>query len=286
VPLTLDGRTPVPAAHRSAWTALLTRIADETELGPGGVHVAGRRLVVTDGRRLLSTVLAEALYRHYFLTPRTTGADPRPVPGRRGDEFFGRLGDALGPRFLGGTGWRLAYRTASGTPLLVVGHGTVGHPAASCFLDLQAGTAPEALGRLVTTLEGYGLAFDARLAGDPTACRRSDPAVVTVARGDLPVVARAARRLRQRMPCAFGGGAPAFTRPVVPGIALADEPRAGGGFGRERCRVLATGLVAAGAGAGPDERRAAVLRSLTDACLDPSALHLEPGNPDFELDRV
>ena len=73
---------------------------------------------------------------------------------------------------------------------------------------------------------------------------------------------------------------------VGPGIALADEPRAGGGFGRERCRVLATGLVTAGPGAGPDERRAAVLRSLTDACLDPAALHLDPGNPDFELERA
>jgi hypothetical protein len=286
VPLTLDGRTPTPAAHRSSWTALLTRIADETELGPGGVLVAGRRLAVTDGCRLLTTVLADALYRHYFLAPRAAGAVPRPAPGRRGNEFFARLGDALGPQFLGGAGWRLAYRTASGTPFLVVGHGAVGHPAASCFLDLQAGTAPEAFGRLVTTLEGYGLAFDARLAGDPAVCRRADPAVVTVARGDLPVLARVALRLRQRLPFAFGGRVPAFTRPVAPGIGLADEPRAGGGFGRERCGVIAAGLAAAGPGAGPDERRTAVLRSLIDACLDPAALHLDPGNPDFELDRA
>ena len=45
------------------------------------------------------------------------------------------------------------------------------------------------------------------------------------------------------------------------------------------------GLVAAGAGAGAGERRAAVLRALTDASLDPAALHLNPGNPEFDLRR-
>jgi hypothetical protein len=286
VPLTLTGSTPAPALHRAPWAALLTRIAEETELGPGGVHVAGRQLPVRDGRRLLTTVLTDALHEQYFLAARASGAEPPRVRGRRGKEFFGRLADALGPQFLGSTGWRLAYRTASGTPFFVVTGSAVrgGHTAASCFLDLHAGTAPEVFARLVTTLEGYGLGFDARLAGDPAACGRADSAVVTVARGELPIVARIGLRLRERLPFAFGSRVPAFTRPVTPGIALADEPRSGGDFGRERCRVIANGLAMAAPGAGAAERRAAVLRSLTDACLDPAALHLEPGNPEFELE--
>jgi hypothetical protein len=287
VPLILDASTQAPAAHRSPWAALLTRIADETELGPDGAHVAGRQLAVRDGRRLLTTVLTDALHEHYFLATPTTPGRPEPTPGRRGDAFFGRLADALGPGFLGSTGWRLAYRTASGTPFFVVSGSVArgGHTAASCFLDLQPGTAPEVFARLVTTLEGYGLGFDARLAGDPSACGRPGSAVVTVARAELPVVARIALRLRERLPFAVGCAVPAFTRPAAPGIALADEPRGGGDFGRERCRVIATGLAMAGPGAGPAERRAAILRSLTDACLDPAALHLDPGNPEFEWER-
>jgi hypothetical protein len=76
---------------------------------------------------------------------------------------------------------------------------------------------------------------------------------------------------------------PAFTRPLAPGIGLADEPREGQDVGRHRFRVVAAALVAAGRHATPDQRRDAVLKALADACLDPRALHLNPGNPEFRV---
>jgi hypothetical protein len=89
--------------------------------------------------------------------------------------------------------------------------------------------------------------------------------------------------MRQRSPFVFGQAVPAFTRPLAPGIGLADEPREGRDVGRHRFRLVAAGLVATGPHTGPGERRAAVVRALTDAGLDPAALHLNPGNPEFDV---
>jgi hypothetical protein len=166
--------------------------------------------------------------------------------------------------------------------VVTVGSG-IGRDAASCFLHLHPGTAPDLFARVVTALDGFGLSFRAELAGDPGACLRTDAAVVTVSRDDLPAVARVAVRLGERAPFALVPAAPAFTRQIAPGVALADRPGTGTSFGRHRCRLIATGLVAAGHGAGPDDRRAAVLTALTAAGLDPAALHLNPGSPDFRV---
>jgi hypothetical protein len=206
-------------------------------------------------------------------------------PGRRGDAFCRRLADALRPEFFCRDGWRFAYRTAAGVPSFVVSAGTPAGDTASCFLHLQPGTAPEVFARLVSALDGYGVGFRAELAGDPASCVRTDTAVVTVDRSDASALARLALRVHQRSPFALAPAVPAFTRRLAPGIALADEPGPGPGttFGRHRCRLVAAGLVAAGPGAGPAGRRAAVLELLARAGLDPAALHLNPGNPEFRV---
>jgi HopA1 effector protein family len=88
--------------------------------------------------------------------------------------------------------------------------------------------------------------------------------------------------LHPRVREGFGDVVPAFTRPMAAGVALADDP-AGGDFGRARCRVIASGLVAAGTDAGPEQRLAVVHRALASEGLHPAALHLEPGNAEFSL---
>jgi len=277
-------KEPPPAGlSRSPWIALLARIADEVELD-GSVRVAGELLPLPrGGRRLVADSLADALYARYFRFPAGPHLAPRPAKHRRGGDACLRLADALPPEFLGRDGWTFAYRTESGVPHFAVTAGERTAERASCFLDLAPAIAPEVFGRLVTALDGYGLGFRAELRGDPGFPERIGSVIVTVARTDAPALARVALRLRQRSPFVFGGSVPAFTRLLAPGIAIADEPGDGTDVGRHRCRVVAAGLVAAGPGAGPGERRAAILQALTDACLDPAALHLNPGNPEFRL---
>jgi len=286
MPLALDDPPPPAPLSRSPWIALLTRIAEETELD-GSVRVAGELIAVSRGGcRLVAATLADALYARYFRFPAGPHLAVLSPEHRGGGAACVRLADALRPQFLGRDGWRFSYRTEAGVPVFVVTAGDLGSRAtASCFLDLAPSIAPGVFGRLVTALDGYGLGFRAELRGDPSLPDRIGSVVVTVARPDVAALARVALRLRQRSPFVFGRSVPAFTRHLAPGIAIADEPGTGTDFGRHRCRVVADGLVAARPGVGPAQRRAAVLRALTDACLDPSALHLNPGNPEFRLAR-
>ena len=253
----------------------LCRIADEVDLD-GGVRVAGELI----RGRFLTTALADALHRRYFRDERWALGPGAASAGRRGSDFCRRLAGALHA-----AEGRFTYRIAEGVPSFVVTSNPPTAVAASCFLHLHPGTAPEVFARLVGALDGYGIGFSAELAGDPAACLRADSAVVTVARDDAATVARAALRLQQRTPFAVAPSVPAFTRQVAPGVAHADEPAPGPSttFGRHRCRLVAAGLVRAASGAGALARHAAVLEQLAAAGLDPAAVHLNPGNPEFRL---
>lgn len=271
MPLALDDPPPAAPLSRSPWLALLHRIAEEA--GPDGcARVAGETAVAR---------LADALHARWFLPPGPPVAG-RPAKPRGGGDTCLRLADALHPEFLGQGGWTFSYRTRGEVPAFAVTAGDLlpGRGTASCFLDLVPAIAPEVFGRLVSALDGYGIGFRAELRTDPVG---QGSVVVTVTRGDAPALARVALRMRERCPFVFGPSVPAFTRVVAPGIAIADEPDDGTDFGRHRCRVVATGLLAAGQDAGPVERRTAVLRALTDAHLDPAAPHLNPGAPEFRL---
>jgi hypothetical protein len=281
---------PWPAGPMSRVPCLdvLARITDETDLGDG-VRIAGELV----RGRYLASALADALHTRYFRGDPSLSvpkAQPYqwaaggPRAGRRGRDFCQRLADTLQPYLFRRDDWLFSYRTTDGVPSFVVAAGSAGEgDAATCFLHLQPGTAPDLFARLVTALDGYGLAFRAELAGDPDACRRADAAVVTVRRDDLPAVARVAVRLGERAPFALTASVPAFTRQIAPGVAVADQPGSGTSFGRHRCRLVAAGLVAAGHGADAAGRRRAVLEQLTVAGLDPAALHLNPGNREFRV---
>jgi hypothetical protein len=277
---------PAPPAPMSdvPGLAVLARIVEETDLDDG-VRVAGE-LVAPPPRsgRLVTSALTEALHARYFQDDRTFGAG-RPGRARRGADFCRRVTEALQPEFFRGDDWRFAYRTTAGMPSFVVAAGPSAGDATSCFLHLRPGTAPEVFARLITAIDGYGVAFRAELAGDPDACVRADAAVVTVARGDASTLARVALRVQQRAPFALAPSVPAFTRQLAPGIALADEPGPGTTFGRHRCRLVAAGLLAAGPGAGLSARRAAVLKTLERVGLDPTALHLNPGSREIDVSR-
>jgi hypothetical protein len=263
---------------------VLTRIAEETQLGDG-VRIAGELLPIRAGHdRLLTTALTDAVHDRYFRGIPAAFGSESPGPGRRGRDFCRRLADTLQPYLFRRHAWRFSYRTTDGVPSFVVAAGgVISGPAATCFLHLQPGTAPDLFARAVTTLDGYGLGFRAELAGDADACRRTDAAVLTVRRDDIAAVARVALRLGERAPFALAPSVPAFTRQLAPGVALADHPGSGRSFGRHRSALVAAGLVAAGHGAGAAHRRAAVLATLTSAGLDPAALHLNPGNPEFRV---
>ncbi|UOY00350.1 T3SS effector HopA1 family protein [Blastococcus sp. PRF04-17] len=282
MPVALDDPPSAADMSHSPWNALIARIAEETELD-GSVRIAGDLLPVSHRCRLVVETLADALYVRHFRAAAVPSVVPWPVGRRGGGEACLRLADALTPQFLGREGWTFAYRTEAGVPVFVISTGELERSSASCYLELSPAIAPEVYGRLVTALDGYGLPFRAELRGHSSSRERIGSVVVTVSRADAPALARLAIRLRQRSPFAFGRTVPAFTRPLAPGIGLADDPPGARDVGRHRFRVVATGLVQAGPHTGGAERRRAVVRAFLDACLDPAALHLNPRNPEFRL---
>lgn len=252
--------------------------------------------------------------------------DRRPASARGDTQFCRRLTGELGQRYYWENGWRVVERSASGSAVveradlrlhvtaeeLADGDGgpLVRFPAdrpwastgyhvvtgtsgpvqradvlARVYLHLLPSTAPEVFARLVAALDGEGLPFTAKVLNDPLTFGRPDSAVVYVAREFVPVAVRAAAE-RGRASSSFGAPVPAFTRTVLPGVAVADDPGPGTSFGQHRCCTIAAGIAAAGPDAGPAGRLAAVVAALAGEGLDVSALHLNPGRPEFDLGRL
>lgn len=313
--LTLDA-----PASPGRWAAVLGGIAEEVEVTDGGFRI-GRHLEPVEGPRgCVVRSLTEALHRRWFLLRHPAdGSAPvenarfvrevRDLLGRRsywdpGWEVEGRTEDGrwvvaqddlvltVGHDELSGPRGRVKVRFPAERPRATPGFLTVTGlrgPAlpsgalASCYLNLRAEAAATVFTDLVRYLDSLGLRFTARLLADPTAYGRPDAAVVTAPRPALPSVLRMVLGLHPRARDGFADDVPAFTRPMAAGVALADDPAGGGDFGRSRCRMIATGLVAAGPDAGPDERLAVVHRVLATESVHPAALHLEPGNAEFSL---
>jgi hypothetical protein len=153
---------------------------------------------------------------------------------------------------------------------------------ASCYLNGGAPARAVLFTDLLLGLDRAGIAATARVLTD-SSVERPDSVVVSVARADLPVLARLALGLSARAHTGLGDAVPAFTRPLAPGIAVADDPACGEPFLRHRCRLVAAGLAAAGPDAGAAARLVAVEAALAAEGLDPRALHLDPGSADLEL---
>jgi hypothetical protein len=208
--------------------------------------------------------------------------DQRPAFAGQDAAFRRRLAAAL-VRFSVERPWTSAgYRVVTGTSGPVSG----GAGQARVYLHLLPATAPEVFARVLRALDSSGLPFTARVLDDPVAFGRPDSAVVHVARELVPTVVRVAVAERCRASSPFGRSVPAFTREVLPGVSVADDPGTGGSFGRHRCRTIADALAGAGPAADRDGRLAAVRTALVTDGLDLRALHLNPGQPEFPLGRV
>lgn len=144
--------------------------------------------------------------------------------------------------------------------------------------------------RLVTEgLGGAGIPFRTKVLSHLRQYLRADAGVLYLARSDFdrarPVIARVYREIRALLHPAV----PLFTRPLAPGLGLAEDPGGGLSFGQSRCRIAAEGLVRAHAEgaqlpAARAERMAAAFR---ERGLDPLCPYLEPGSRDtytFEPD--
>ena len=172
------------------------------------------------------------------------------------------------------------------SPGFYVALGDAGVPAGDdrvgLYWNIGAAGAVTLVARFTYALNGAGLPFSFELLDNPARLGRGDAAVLTVARSDFTTAIKLARPLLRPLGAHLGDAAPAFTKPLARGLAVAEPPAGGERFGAQCCRLLAEAIVAAGeAGAHSTEARTdAVRERFAAAGMSLDAPYLQPGSPD------
>lgn len=165
------------------------------------------------------------------------------------------------------------------------GAGTRSGAVVRAYVHLLPTGALDAFAGLVERLDQRRIPFSAKVVDHLDAFDRPDCAVVYSGRDDAAVLVTTALEVRHHHARHIGASVPAFTLPVAPGVAVADEPHAGPrqSFGRQRCGLVAAGLLQAADPSTAAGRLAGVHDALRSAGLDLGRLHLNPGSPDLVL---
>jgi hypothetical protein len=120
-------------------------------------------------------------------------------------------------------------------------------------LESAGGAALIAAGTGV--LNQAGVPFRLKVAIEPAGYDRCDAGVLYTPRRGLATVAALLPTIRRAVAPHLRPGAPALTKPLAEGLAVADDPTGGDSFGLHRCGLLADGAIAAferGIATGPE----------------------------------
>jgi hypothetical protein len=149
------------------------------------------------------------------------------------------------------------------------------------YLNVTPARARWLVGELLTGREAAPLRFEGKVANDPGAYGRVEPAVIYVVREDFSSMWRLLRRWQARDPKGWREGTPLFAQSLARGIAVAESPPDSSdgprlSFGQHRCRLLAEMLWTALRRHEPaDNWREHFDEHLRRAGIDPSTPHLE-----------
>lgn len=185
------------------------------------------------------------------------GPGMQPVKGARIRVWRPRESATLQPGF-----W-FAFGAAGGSEEL---------PLLRVYFNLSADAAPVLVTALIGGLDRFGLPFRFKCLSHRSLYPRTDAAVLYVARRHWALADEVVRAAAARV----GGGlldeTPLFTRPLAPGVALAEDPGGGESFGMHRCRLAAQGVWDAwrSGARGTSARLAAVEAAFARGGVDPA----------------
>ncbi|HEV3002385.1 MAG TPA: T3SS effector HopA1 family protein [Solirubrobacteraceae bacterium] len=151
------------------------------------------------------------------------------------------------------------------------------------YFNVSAAGAAELVRALTGRLHALEVPFTLKVADREALAARRDSAVLWSEARHFRVVAAIAREVAAGLREPLGDDVPPFSKPLAPGVGVAEDPRTGFSFGMERCGVVAEGLwLAAKEGAASEEDRlAAVARAFAARDFDPERPWLAArGNPD------
>ena len=137
---------------------------------------------------------------------------------------------------------------------------------------------------LCGTLDELPLPYALKVAGRPEGLDRCDTVILFIGREDYrqasEVLVETGRDLREML----RPGSPAFTRPIAPGVGVADDTGGGESFGESRCRLLAEGIVIAGerGETGVEARLRTIENRFRQAGISLDRPHLNPESTEYE----
>ena len=111
------------------------------------------------------------------------------------------------------------------------------------YFHVSAEQAPNLMAQITASLNRYQIPFKFKALVQAQLYTRTDAAVLYIARRYYQIVATLIIDL-QREDCIYlKEGNPLFSRMLIPGVGIAEDPKAGMSFGMQRCNLLAQGFV-------------------------------------------
>jgi len=155
------------------------------------------------------------------------------------------------------------------------------------YWNLRGDGAAPFIGATTTILNQAGVAFKAKVLRSPGQFSRCDAGVLYLQRSDYLRHSNLIASIHTRVAPWLSRRNPVFTKPLAPGLALAEDTGTGRSFGMDRCRLLAEGAVRAHERGAKSlrQRVSAVADCFVEAELDPDRPYLAPGSTDdYQLD--
>jgi hypothetical protein len=156
------------------------------------------------------------------------------------------------------------------------------HPIVRFYWHLTPDCAASFVESVTTQLNAEDLPFRLKVLRDPSLYTRCDAGVVYTRKRDYRSISRILADVYHEVCRSLEPGIPAFTKPLAPGLGLAEDPGEGQSFGEHRCHLLAEALIAtheSGLRSLP-ERTRVVADRFERAGLDLAAVFLNPGSRD------
>jgi hypothetical protein len=122
-------------------------------------------------------------------------------------------------------------------------------PLIRLYWNLDAGGAIALMRAATAALNQARLPFRLKAVDHPARFKRCDAVVLYASKADFSRIREVLKRVYPTVASRLQDGVPAFTKPIAPGLGLAEDPPSRGSFGLHRCRILAEGILEA------DERR-------------------------------
>jgi len=157
------------------------------------------------------------------------------------------------------------------------------------YWNVRADGAPRLLAALTRHLNTFRVPFQFKTLLQPEQyAQRTDSSVLFVNQSFFPIVAQVYLDLAPALADDLEADVPLFTKPLGPGVGLAEDPGTGDSFGLSRCRILAGALLAAHAKGArtPEARLAEVEAHFSFHGLTLDRPYLNPRSADsYELPR-